>query len=139
MKLGQLGLDNSFTQDLGFADVGITPSMYRHTIGVYKGMFNLMSKNTFEKQKSKPYIKAILERITAERKGTDMPKGTIMDIFPQPKEECLPGIKGRDVFCNTGIIDMTEMGLIEEKPITHETLTEVFDKYCVIEGCSKIW
>jgi hypothetical protein len=41
------GLDNSFSQDLGFAVVGITPKMFLGTLAVLKGFYNLLPKNAF--------------------------------------------------------------------------------------------
>ena len=98
-----------------------------------------MPKNTFKKLANKPFMKAILERINYERQGKNMPQGTIMDLFPQPTDTCLPGIKARDEFCNIGIVDMTDFGSVDGKEITHDTIESIFDTYCVVQGCSAIW
>lgn len=136
---GQIGLDNTFTQDLGFADLGITPAMYRHTIGLLKGLFNLMPKNTFKKFADEAWMKAIHARIEAEIHGHTITTGTVLDLLPQPTETCLPGFKSRDAFCNFGFVDMTVFGEVEGTSITLDNLTAIFQKYAVVEHSDKLW
>jgi hypothetical protein len=130
---GQIGLDNTFTQDLGFADVGITPPMYRHTIGILKGLFNLMPKNTFKTHAETDWMKAIHQRIEAEHKGEKLTTGTVLDMLPQPTDSCLPGFTSRDEFCNFGFVDMTKYGLVEGKPISYDTIEAIFKEYAVVD------
>lgn len=136
---GQIGLDNTFTQDLGFANVGITPSMYRHTIGILKGLFNLMPKNTFKTLANTDWMKALHKRMEAEKHGHEITTGTVLDMLPQPTDSCLPGFTSRDEFCSFGFVDMTKYGEVEEKPVTYDTLVEIFKEYAVVEHSDKVW
>jgi hypothetical protein len=135
---GQIGLDNTFAQDLGFAEVGVTPNMYRHTIGLLKGMFNLMPKDTFNYFRSTDWMKAVFKRMDAEHHGTTVTTGTVVDMFPQPNESCLPGFKSRDEFCTLGLVDMTEFGKVDGDTITTQNIGEIFKKYAVVEHSDKV-
>jgi hypothetical protein len=53
------GLDNSFSQDVGFLELGVTSKMFKDSVALLKGFYNLMPKNTFEVLKEKPFMKAI--------------------------------------------------------------------------------
>ena len=136
---GQIGLDNTFSQDLGFAQVGITPSMYRHTVGIMKGLFNLMPKDTFKRLASTDWMKAVYQRIDAERRGRKVTTNTVVDLLPQPNEQCMPGFSSRDAFCSQGLVDFSQFGTIEGDPITVSTLEKVFKKYAVVESSDAVW
>lgn len=34
---------------------------------------------------------------------------------------------------------MTKIGEVDEKEISHKSLHQLFDQYCVVEGCTKLW
>jgi hypothetical protein len=50
------GLDDAFAQDIGIATVGITGEMFKKTVGLLKGFYNLMPKNTFKTLKDRPFM-----------------------------------------------------------------------------------
>jgi len=100
-------LDNSLAQELIFAQVGVTATMQEHTVGLMKGLFNLMPKNTFKANKSKKWMEALLGRIDAEKRGKIFVTDTVLSLFPQVTSSCLPGFSSRDEWCNFGFVDMT--------------------------------
>lgn len=116
------GLDNSFSQDLGFANVGITPPMFRGSVALLKGFYNLMPKDTFRILKDKKFVQAIHARIEAEHHGHAIITNTVLDLLPQATESCLPGFTSRDEFCHFGLTDMSDLGHIEETRINHDNM-----------------
>lgn len=133
------GLDNSFAQDLGSLEVGITGAMFKKTVAILKGFYNLMPKNTFNILKDRPFMKAIHERIEAERHGHALTTNTVLDLLPQPTESCMPGFTSRDEFCNFGFVDMSDAGHIEDTRITHANLEGLFEKYAVVDSAKELY
>jgi hypothetical protein len=133
------GLDNSFQQDVGFLELGITPEMFKDTVALLKGFYNLMPKNTFNVLKDKPFMKAIHERIEAEKHGKQLVTGTVLDILPQPTETCMPHFITRDEFCNFRFVDMSDSGSIEDKRITKDSVHSLLERYAAIDGAKEIY
>lgn len=133
------GLDNSFSQDLGFVKVGITGEMFKKTVALLQGFYNLMPKDTFNTLKEKDFMKGIKARIEAEHHGHEVITNTVVDLLPQPTESCLPWFTSRDEFCHFGFVDLSDVGQIEGTRITHENLEDLFDKYGVIPNVKALY
>lgn len=108
------GLDNSFSQDVGFLKLGITGSMMKESMLLFKGFYNLMPKDVFRNLKDKAFMQGIQARIDAEKHGYNIITGTVVDLLPGPMESCVLGFSTRDEFCKFGLLDMTTSGWINE-------------------------
>lgn len=104
-----------------------------------KGLFNLMPKNTFKKFARSNWMRAVQERITAEREGKRFTTPTVLSILPQPVESCLPGFSSRDEFCKFDLVDMTVFGNILEEDITYNSLANIFKQYSILDNADAIW
>jgi len=121
-----------------FYKAGITPAMYRHTIGILKGFFNLMPKDTFNYFSETEWMKAVHKRIAAEQKKESITTGTVVDLLPQPTEICMPGFKSRDEFCKFGLVDMSVFGEIEGKEVTVNNIKDIFKEYACVDYSDKV-
>lgn len=133
------GLDNSFSQDVGFLKLGITGSMFKETIALLKGFYNLMPKDAFRRLKDRPFMQGIQARIDAEKHGYNIITNTVVDLLPGPMESCVLGFSTRDEFCKFGLLDMTTSGYILDTPINHDTVEDLLEQYGVIDGAKEIY
>jgi hypothetical protein len=116
------GLDTTFSQDLEFAEVGITPKMFKHTVAILKGFYNLLPKDTLKHLKDKKFVQALQARIDAEHHGISVTTNTVLDLLPQADESCMPHFTSRDEFCKYGFSLWNDFGHIEETRITHDNI-----------------
>ena len=133
------GLDNSFSQDVGFLKLGITGSMMKETMLLFKGFYNLMPKDVFRNLKDKAFMQGIQARMDAEKHGYNIITGTVVDLLPGPMESCVFGFSTRDEFCKFGLLDMTTTGWIEDKPINSDTIEDLITEYGAIDGAREIY
>jgi hypothetical protein len=133
------GLDNSFSQDVGFVKLGITGQMFKKTVALLKGFYNLMPKDTFNVLKNRPFMKAIHQRIEAEKHGHTLVTNTVLDLLPQPTESCMPHFTTRDEFCSFGFVDMSDSGHIEGNRINKNTVEQMLERYAAIDGAKEIY
>jgi hypothetical protein len=136
---GEIGLDATLAQDLVFTELGIVASMQVKTVALMKGLFNLMPKNTFKTLANNTWMRALKQRITAEKEGKRIDTDTVMNMFPQPVASCNPGFSTRDEFCNMGFIDFTVFGKVEDQEIEVSTAEAVLKKYGIINHADAIW
>lgn len=133
------GLDNTFAQDVGPIQVGITAQMFKSTIGIMKGYYNLFPKDTFRRLKDKKFMQALEARVDSERRGIDIKTNTVVDLLPGPREKCVPGFKTRDEFCKFGLHDLTESGSIQGTPVNKDTIEDLLDRYASFQGAKEIY
>lgn len=136
--ISMIGMDKSFSKQLLIAKVGLTQEFFTRSIFMFKGMYNLFPGNHFQLHKDLPYMKAIMSRINAENRKTDPPKGTVMDIFPSFRSECVVGFKDRIDNCALFLNDMTQFGTIMGKPITYSNLFTMMARYSFSEHTADV-
>lgn len=137
--IAMLGMDSSLSFNIIIGKIGLTEDFYLKCAFKYKGMFNLFPQNIFKAHKDKNYMKAIMQKIQAEKDQKDMPKGTVMDIFPSVSEKCVPGMKSRPDNCITGLRDFTEFGSVQGKTITYDSMFEILKDHSHSEHAPYIY
>lgn len=65
-------LDGMFSEDIKVTEVGIVGSVFKKTVSLAKGLYNLMPTDAFRTLKDRPFMKAIYERIDAEKHGKNV-------------------------------------------------------------------
>ena len=113
--------------------------MFKQTIALLKGFYNLMPKDAFRKLKNKPFMQAIEARNDAEKHGYNIVTNTVVDILPGPMESCVLGFSTRDEFCKFALLDMTNTGSIMGTNINHDTIEDLLEQYGAIEGAKEIY
>ena len=132
-------LDNMFSEDIKVTEVGITGPMFKQTVALMKGLYNLMPKDTFRVLKDRPFMQAIHARIDAEKHGYNIITNTVLDLLPGVLETCMPGFTSRDQFCKFSFVDLTTFGEITGTPMTHDTIEDLFEQYGCIDGAKEIY
>lgn len=61
-----------------------------------------------------------------------------MDIFPPIEEKCTIGFKDKGEDCKTGLLDLWNLGQIEDLEINPDTLDDILDIYGVLKLSSKM-
>lgn len=133
-----IGMDSTYSKSLVIAKVGLTEDFFTQSVFKFKGIYNLLPQNTFQKHKDRPYIQAILQKIDAEKKKTDPKKGTIMDLFPPYSSTCVEGFWTRYKNCVFGMTDMTIIGSILGNDITYDNLFTRLSQYSHSEDAPDI-
>lgn len=113
--------------------------MQEHTVGQMKGLFNLMPKNTFRRWANSSWMRALQGRIDAEKHGKRFQTDSVLNLFPQPTESCLPGFSSRDEFCNFGFVDMSIFGKVEDYFVSWDTMESIFKKYAIVDYSDVVW
>ena len=132
-------LDNMFSEDIKITEVGITGPMFKETVALMKGLYNLMPSDAFRVLKDRPFMQAIHARILAEKHGYNIVTNTVLDLLPGVLETCMPGFSSRDEFCKFSFVDLTTIGDIMGTPINHDTIEDLFEQYGCIEGAKEIF
>lgn len=134
-----LGMDGQFGFGFSNVRVGLDANFFAQAGFTFEGLMNLAPYGHYNQFKSKPFFKAILEKIEAEKKGVDMRKGTIMDLFPSITEECAIGFKNKDDQCRLHMTDMKDYGTLMGKPITSDNLGQILTDYSYSEHAGSVF
>ena len=130
IALSMLGMDPSFSKKILFSELGMTPYSFKNAFAYYQGVFNLMPHDAFEPNKNEPWMKAVQARIQAEKEGKDMPKGTVMDMFPSVNAVCNDGFEEREQGkCHTFLDYWVEYGQILDKKVTAKNMPEMLKEF----------
>lgn len=125
-----IGFSDSALAQVLWRTIGVTPEMFKYGVSDAFGGWNLMPRNTFKSQANKDWMKAIKERMAAEKAIKDMRKGTVMDIFPSMYYNCNEGFKDRvDGRCRTAITDFSSFGAVNKEAVRLDNMKYILGKY----------
>lgn len=130
-SLGPFGMDNSFAKRISHIDLGLTASMFKHSIAGFPSTYELQLHRFFRVHQDSEFMKIIMERVQAEKKNEHTKQSNFFnDFFPDAKEVCSPGFKERDDdTCKTGIRETWKVGTLLGMPITPDTMAELYEVY----------
>lgn len=125
--------------DAKFLKLGITAKMFMKTLGNAMSDYELMVKRFFNNHRNESWMKAALMRMKEERERKEITKGTIMDLFPDWKSECIKEVRRRLSNCFTGIYEMWDIGTVDGKEFNPTTAKQLFETYSYNEHASQIY
>jgi hypothetical protein len=129
LTAGMIGYADNYVVNLWVTQLGIDAKMFKDGFSGTKGIYNLMPKDTINKNRSSSWAKAILARIQDEKYGGTRSSGTIMDIFPKPTQSCNIGFKSRGPNCKFDLFDTSEIGAIGSTKITSANMGSMLKTY----------
>lgn len=124
-----IGYHDAYMVSLFITQLGITPKMFKEGLSYDKGIWNLLPRDAFAKNKNSDWVKAITGRMTAERTGRAQPSGSIMDIFPSPTQTCTSTFSSRPNQCKFDFYDTSSIGKVNGETITAGNLGQILKKY----------
>lgn len=129
--LGPFGMDNSFAKRISNIDLGLTASMFKHSIAGFPSTYELQLHRFFRVHQDSEFMKIIMARVESEKKNEQTnEKNFFNDFYPDAKETCSPGFKERvDDSCKTGIRETWRVGTMLGMPITPDTMAELYEVY----------
>jgi hypothetical protein len=136
---GTLGYNDSYTYNVVVTSLGILPYMFRDAIASSKGVFNLMPQTHLGLHKNKPWYKAMLMRMEAEKNWQDHATGTIMDVFPKVSDTCVNFIKDKHKTCRLDLYEQGSIGRVNGEEITPFNAGDIMEKYGVAYQTKKLW
>ena len=97
----------------------------------YAGAFYaLFPQRTLLYDADEPYMKAMVQRTEYENSGKPMPKGTVMEIFPDRDEVCFPYTTRRPTEkCHFNLTADPYIAEIAGKKYTAEDIPEMLERY----------